>query len=75
MLQTLTEDGNLALVEVLMEGSKQTGPWLKTLSVHQLVGKANPQLLDQLLSAGASCNKRDSNTGFGPLHKVSIIST
>lgn len=62
---------NMPLVEVLMsECNKQTGPWLKTLAVHHLVDKAPIDLLDSLLSAGASCNQRDPKTGEGPVHKV-----
>ena len=69
LLQSSTESSNVHLVRVILECSKQTGPWLKTLSVHSLVGKADIALLDQLLTAGASCNRRNI-TGAGPVHKV-----
>ena len=61
------------MVEVLLEDSKHTGPWLTTLSVHQLVGKVSSGTMDQLLSAGSSCNQRDATNGFGPVHKVMLL--
>ena len=70
LLQKLADGGNIHLFVVLIESSKQTGPWLKTLSVHQLVGHVKVGVMDQLLMAGASCNKRDLMTGDGPVHKV-----
>ncbi|KAK9854785.1 hypothetical protein WJX84_000152 [Apatococcus fuscideae] len=74
LLQSAMNAVNLPLVEVLMGCSKQTGPWLKTIAVPlQLVIVAPIDLLDQLLSAGASCNQRDPKTGEAAIHKAAAL--